>query len=67
MDDPLSAVDNNVRKKLMVNVMQGSLENKTRVLVTNSIDFLPLADKVILMKAGRIIATGTFDEIKSNP
>ena len=40
MDDPISAVDANVRVKLMTNVIQGCLKNKTRILVTHAIDFL---------------------------
>ena len=67
MDDPLSAVDAAVRKKLIANVMLGCLRGRTRILVTHAIDFLPLADKVILMKAGRITAAGTYHEIKSHP
>ena len=55
MDDPISAVDAHVRKKLMINVMQGYLRNKTRVLVTHAIDFLHLADKIIVMQQGRIV------------
>jgi len=49
MDDPISAVDANVRRKLMINVMQNYLRDKTRILVTHAIDFLYLADKIIIM------------------
>ena len=44
MDDPISAVDASVKRKLMTNVILGSLKDKTRVLVTHAIDVLPLAD-----------------------
>ena len=61
MDDPISALDANVRKKIFEQVFQGLLKDKTRVLVTHSIDFLHLTDKIIVLKDGRIQADGTFD------
>lgn len=54
MDDPISALDANVRKKVFNNVLLGHLSNKTRVLVTHAIDFIHLADKIIIMDKGRI-------------
>lgn len=44
MDDPISALDADVRKKVFQRVFQGILCNKTRILVTHSVDFLHLAD-----------------------
>jgi len=41
----------------------GLLRNKTRVLVTNSLTFLPLTDKIIVLREGSIGETGTFDEL----
>ena len=60
MDDPISALDANVRKKIFMNLILGSLKNKTRVLVTHDIDFIHLADKIIIMEKGRIIANDTY-------
>ena len=56
MDDPLSAVDANVKSKLMSNLILGYLKNKTRILVTHAIEYLHLADKVIIMSSGQIVA-----------
>ena len=67
MDDPISAVDANVKRKLIQNVILGHLASKTRVLVTHAIDFLHLADRVILMQQGRILAQGSYDDLKDNP
>jgi len=47
-------------------VLLGALSDKTRVLVTHAIDFLHLADKIIIMEKGRIAAQGTFSELESN-
>jgi ABC-type proline/glycine betaine transport system ATPase subunit len=54
MDDPISALDPTVRKKLFKRAFTKLLERKTRVLVTHAIDFIHLADHVIVMREGRI-------------
>ena len=41
----------------------GLLKNKTRILVTNSLTFLPSTDKIIVLKEGQISETGTFNEL----
>ena len=66
MDDPISALDANVRKKIFYNVLLKHLRNKTRLLVTHAIDFIHLADKIIIMEKGRIHSSGTFDELFDN-
>jgi ATP-binding cassette subfamily C (CFTR/MRP) protein 5 len=54
MDDPISALDSNTRKKVFKRVFQNMLKGKTRILATNAIDFVHLADKVIVLKDGGI-------------
>ena len=66
MDDPISALDANVRKKIFKQVFQGTLSKKTRVLVTHAIDFLHLTDRIIVMKEGRVMAVGTYNELQTN-
>lgn len=66
MDDPISALDANVKKKIFEEVFQGLLRNKTRILVTHAVDFLHLADRIVIMQGGRIQAQGTLDELQSN-
>lgn len=66
MDDPISALDASVRKKLFLNVIMGHLKHKTVVLVTHAIDFVHLADKIYLMDEGRIAAQGTYDDLRDN-
>jgi ABC-type bacteriocin/lantibiotic exporter with double-glycine peptidase domain len=63
MDDPISALDANVRKKIFKQVLVGLLKEKTRILVTHAIDFLHLSDKIIVIKEGHIQAFGTFQEL----
>lgn len=63
LDDPISALDAAVRKKIFKNVINGELENKTRVLVTHAIDFIHLADRIVMLNNGNITAMGTFEEL----
>lgn len=67
MDDPISALDANVKKKIFKEVFQGMLRNKTRVLVTHAVDFLHLADRIVIMQGGKIQAQGTMTELENNP
>lgn len=60
MDDPISALDANVRKKIFTKVIVGMLKEKTRILVTHAVDFLHLSDKIIVLNDGKIQAIGTF-------
>ena len=66
MDDPISALDASVRKKIFKNVLLGYLRQKTRLLVTHAIDFIHLADKIVIMDKGRIRACGRYDELEDN-
>ncbi|KAG8293320.1 Canalicular multispecific organic anion transporter 1 [Homalodisca vitripennis] len=65
MDDPLSAVDAHVGKHIFENVIgpHGQLKNKTRILVTHGIAFLPQVDVIVVMKGGEIMERGTFKEL----
>ncbi|CAG5136574.1 unnamed protein product, partial [Candidula unifasciata] len=67
LDDPLSAVDSHVGKHIFHEVIgpQGLLKNKTRILVTHGIHWLPLVETVVVMNNGRISEVGTYDELVS--
>ena len=56
MDDPISALDTKTRKGIFEDVFQGLLKDKTRILVTHAVDYVHLADKVVIMDQGKIIA-----------
>ena len=64
MDDPISALDANVRKLIFKNVFLKKFKNKTKVLVTHAIDFLRLVDRIVIMKSGQIAAEGTYKQLK---
>ncbi|KAK2076831.1 hypothetical protein QBZ16_005057 [Prototheca wickerhamii] len=63
LDDPLSAVDAHVGKHLFSECICGLLGNKTRVLVTHQLQYLPAADQVLVLEGGRIAAQGTHAEL----
>ena len=67
MDDPISALDTTTRKKIFDQVFQGILKDKTRILVTHAVDFVHLADKIVIMKEGKIEAQGTPKELVDHP
>jgi ATP-binding cassette, subfamily C (CFTR/MRP), member 1 len=62
-DDPLSAVDNHVGAALFQEVIQGSLAKKTRVLVTNALQYLPKADQIVVLEDGKVHEIGTYKSL----
>ena len=66
MDDPISALDATVRKSIFDEVFMGLMKDSTRVLVTHAIDFVHLADQIIIIKDGEVKAQGSYEELKDN-
>jgi len=54
MDDPISALDAHVRKDIFNEVFCGLMKDKTRILVTHAVEFIHLADHVIIIKDGAV-------------
>lgn len=65
LDDPLSAVDSHVGKHIFEKVIgpKGILRNKTRILVTHGVVFLPEVDQIVVLKNGEISEVGTYQEL----
>ena len=65
LDDPLSAVDAHVGKHIFDRVIgpRGLLKNKTRILVTHGVSYLPVVDKIFVMKDGMITESGSYREL----
>uniref|UniRef100_A0AAR2KL59 ABC-type glutathione-S-conjugate transporter n=1 Tax=Pygocentrus nattereri TaxID=42514 RepID=A0AAR2KL59_PYGNA len=65
LDDPLSAVDAHVGQHIFDRVIgpKGILKNKTRVLVTHGLSFLPQADLILVMADGEITESGSYTEL----
>ncbi|KAL2087062.1 hypothetical protein ACEWY4_018121 [Coilia grayii] len=67
MDDPLSAVDAHVGQHIFDKVIgpRGVLRDKTRVLVTHGMGFLPQADLILVLVDGEITESGSYQELLS--
>lgn len=59
LDDPISAVDAKVARKLYENVIVGMLKNKTVILVTHQVHYLSHCDHLIIMNNGSVEKSGT--------
>lgn len=45
----------------------GILKEKTRILVTHAIDYIHLADRIIIMDKGKIVECGPLEDLLDNP
>ena len=65
MDDPLSAVDSHVGRHIFDHVIgpEGLLAGKTRIVVTNAVNFLAQVDEILVIKDGEIAERGTYQEL----
>uniref|UniRef100_A0A672K2W8 Canalicular multispecific organic anion transporter 1-like n=1 Tax=Sinocyclocheilus grahami TaxID=75366 RepID=A0A672K2W8_SINGR len=68
LDDPLSAVDSHVGKHLFERVIgpKGLLKDKTRILVTHGISFLPYVDEIIVLVNGVVSEVGSYDGLRAS-
>lgn len=65
-DDPFSAVDAHTGSHLFKECLLGLLHSKTVIYVTHQVEFLPAADLILVMKDGRIIQAGKYNDILSS-
>ncbi|NXR24959.1 MRP1 protein, partial [Cinclus mexicanus] len=65
LDDPLSALDAHVGQHIFEHVLgpNGLLKDKTRVLVTHTINILPQVDNIVFLVDGMISETGSYQEL----
>ena len=64
LDDPLSAVDTKVGRKLFESCIVGHLSGRIRFLVTHQLQHLKDLDHIAVMKDGSIIQEGGYKELK---
>ncbi|KAJ2943306.1 hypothetical protein O0L34_g12113 [Tuta absoluta] len=65
LDDPLAAVDAKVAQAIYEECIRGFLRDKATVLVTHHVQYARKADVVCVMRQGRIVAQGTYNELKN--
>lgn len=63
LDDPFSAVDAHTGSELFKEYIMTALANKTVIFVTHQVEFLPAADFILVLKEGRIIQAGKYDDL----
>uniref|UniRef100_A0A8C5J1N2 ABC-type glutathione-S-conjugate transporter n=1 Tax=Junco hyemalis TaxID=40217 RepID=A0A8C5J1N2_JUNHY len=65
LDDPLAAVDAHVGQHIFEHVLgpNGLLKDKTRVLVTHTINILPQVDNIVFLVDGMISESGSYQEL----
>mmetsp|Transcript_90270 Transcript_90270/g.264058 ORF Transcript_90270/g.264058 Transcript_90270/m.264058 type:complete len:1427 (+) Transcript_90270:51-4331(+) len=66
LDDPYSALDVHVAQKVHEKVVCELLGSKSRVVVTNRLEFIPECDLLVVLDKGRIEMAGGYTEVRSN-
>lgn len=56
-------MDAHVGKKIFKKCILGLLANKTRIFTTHSLQYLPHSNQIVVMKDGKIVTTGTYQEL----
>ncbi|NER25252.1 MAG: ABC transporter ATP-binding protein [Symploca sp. SIO1C2] len=67
LDDPLSALDTNTEKAIVDKLLTKAWSDKTRIMVTHRLSFLDSIDRILIVKAGRIVAEGTTESLTNHP
>jgi ABC-type multidrug transport system ATPase subunit len=63
LDDPLAALESCVGRTVFQGCFLDALHGKTRVLITQALNFLPQVDHVIVLKNGTIVEQGTYAQL----
>ena len=69
LDEPLGALDPLVRRELQSELREiFSALHRTVLLVTHDLaEAAYLADRIVLLRAGRVVQTGTLDDLRERP
>ena len=65
-DDPLSAVDAEVGRKIFEDCFSNFLKNKTVILVTHQIQYLYQADRILVLENGKLLADENMENLKNS-
>ncbi|KAK3247020.1 hypothetical protein CYMTET_43470, partial [Cymbomonas tetramitiformis] len=62
-DDPLSALDVHVGKEVFKKCILEGLHGRTRLLITNQLQYLQQCDRILTLEDGMIVEEGTYEEL----
>jgi ATP-binding cassette subfamily B protein/ATP-binding cassette subfamily C protein/ATP-binding cassette subfamily B multidrug efflux pump len=62
LDDALSAVDTGTETRILQH-LRGAREGRTAIIVSHRLSAVADADRIVVLKAGRIVERGTHDEL----
>ena len=65
LDDSLSAVDARTESEILEHIHQFMVD-KTAILITHKVSSLQQFDRIIVMEGGKIVESGTHDELMHN-
>ncbi|KAM7488163.1 hypothetical protein LguiB_025647 [Lonicera macranthoides] len=63
LDDVFSAVDAQTGSEIFKECVRGALKDKTILLVTHQVDFLHNADLILVMRDGKVVQSGRYEEL----
>ena len=63
LDDPLSAVDVHVGKRIFKNCLKNFCKGKCIIMVTQGQQYLPKVDKIVVLNDNEIVEAGTYDQL----
>ncbi|XP_030514474.2 ABC transporter C family member 3-like [Rhodamnia argentea] len=63
LDDPFSAVDAHTGSHIFKECLLGLLSSKTVIYITHQVEFLPMADLILVMRDGKIMEAGKYGDI----
>ncbi|KAJ3309209.1 hypothetical protein HDV04_006316 [Boothiomyces sp. JEL0838] len=66
LDDPISALDAQVGRKVFTDALKRYMQDKTVILVTHQLHFLPEVDHIIVLDNGKIAEQGSFKELMAS-
>ncbi|XP_038065585.1 multidrug resistance-associated protein 4-like [Patiria miniata] len=66
LDDPLSAVDPAVGRHLFEMCILHEMRDKAVILVTHQLQFIDKADKILILKEGKVAGYGTYQELQED-
>ncbi len=63
LDDPFSAVDAALGRRIYQRVIEGHLRGKAVLLATHQLQYVPACSRLLLLERGRQLAYGPFEEL----